>query len=399
MYAFPNSYNKLILYIHNYRYGACDDLTIYTINPNTTMFMYQYSDNVNIYNPYGYINDVDTGEQNLFCGDLNENTYIGSYRNASEAIDGLLRSSSLACGSIKFHCHNFNQSDDSCEMIQTPVDNTDFLSIGGGVWQCYPTALTNLYKNSCLGTCPNSPTSAPTTAPSFSPTAVTIDPTNAPSVSPSLTPTLAPSIPPTNAPSLAPSLTPTLAPSTTPTSPTGTPSVDPTVAPTTAPTETPSIAPSLAPTLAPTRMPTVGGRFDRFINIIYKLGKLTSIIKKHIASNRHTVIPIIQSIMERGYLTDGILGYEDFEVKVRKINEDKVENIKNDSWLFWGKEGDPLSIECDINCLYDNCVFIANKDMTTQSNANGNRRLLSGSVDCDVYHIFKQGFNVIYKIF
>ena len=334
--------------------------------------MYQYNEDVNIHTPYGYNNGANTRQPNLFCGDNFHYIYTENYDNSSLAFQSL--GTELPCSSLTFHCNNFSvTNDNSCEMLQQFVDDTSFFAAGGSeLWECYPTLITDLYTNQCSGSCPSSPTSAPTKSPTKDPTAQTTDPTTAPTETPTDQPTPAPTKSPTEV--------------------TANPSMTPTVAPSLAPSQTPSIAPTFLPTLAPTQFPTAGGRFKWFIRIIYEMGGLTSEIMKQIAAQKSVVIPIIQELIERGYYlaaNDQFLSYADFEVIINKINGNQVGDINDNSWLFW-KETEPLLLECHINCLYDQCVFIANQDMNKHSNDVSRRLFLNiGSPECDDYDLFQ----------
>ena len=418
--------------------------------------MYFYSAGVTIHSPFGYINDPDTNEQNLFCGDPDYFINAGNtYTDAQTAVQSQYSDGKTPCEQVTFFCNNYTNTENNCTMIQDYDDDEDyFSSIGSIAFQCFPTFLTSIYKNLCLGSCPNSPTQAPTAAPSFAPTATTSTPTaapsysptpapsiaptdrptatpsSAPSVAPSLAPTLSPTLSPSLAPSIAPSLAPTLTPTSPPTTapssapsiaptaaptldptdapsfspsaiPTNAPTIKPTAAPSVAPSKAPSVAPTMtptgeptatpsfaptakpseaptnSPTPAPTRAPTEGDTFTHYLPIIYTFGNLTDEIKANISSKRGKMIPLIQRIIERGYFDEKFLKYSQFRVLINKINEDLVEKLTDDSWIFWGKEKDPLTLECQIDCDFSDCVFISNIDMSNAIINPSGRRLLA----------------------
>eukprot|EP01084_Bolivina_argentea_P074739 135556_1 len=406
--------------IYCHQYQACESLTVYTENPNTTLFLYEYSSDIAIHSPFGYINDPDTNEQNLFCGDPNHFIDFGySYATAYDAVSNQYSSGTLPCEDVIFFCNNYTDTSANCTMMQQYVTND---KLPKPFYQCYPTFLTDLVSNLCLGTCPNSPTQSPTAAPSQAPTPQTSNPTTspsdaptfspsispttaptaipstapslnptivpsvaptspptlAPSISPSIAPTNAPTIKPTPAPSFSPSIAPSLAPTLLPTfaptvapsiaptiNPTQTPTEEPTFTPSNAPTYTPSVAPSLSPTMTPTRVPTTSNPYDTYLPIKYILKNLTNLIKANLASKKNKFTSAIEQIIERGYFNPQYLKYHSFEVVMTAINDDKIEDITNNSWVFWGTETDPLYLECEIHCMYDKCVLITSIPMDT----------------------------------
>eukprot|EP01083_Nonionella_stella_P051375 136378_1 len=341
-------------------YESCDSITVNT-SRDVTVFMFQYSSDITIETPTGYISDPDTQEENLVCGDPEEYVFWDSdlYSSVEDALTEHYKSQ-LPCGdeSVTFYCSNVSLSNttESCLMGAEPIETKNY-----DLFACYPLFVASLMDTYCDGTCPNSPTSAPTTAPSFSPTEQTISPTNAPSVSPTSTPSIAPTVTPTTDPTFAPSNAPIPPPTLSPTVP---PTIAPSLAPTIAPSLAPSLSPSIAPSPAPSRAPTVDGEYDSFIPITFVLHHLTNHIKSTVSDHVNTsAISHLQKIIERGLFDDQFLLYAQFAVYIDKVNDVDLEEVEPTSWYKWGKESDPLRLESHIDCSKDLCVFITTYDM------------------------------------
>eukprot|EP01084_Bolivina_argentea_P153556 267750_1 len=267
-----NLSNTITSQISCYRQGACDNLRIITDNDNTTVNLYQFSQNVVINNSVGYTT------RNLKCGHDDASILLNNQHNTTtDSILGTLYNP-MPCSDVTFICN----STESCA-IDEYVSSINLGQNFTNTFFCYgPENYQSIVQIECIGTCPESPTLTPTSSPTLSTTHPSAAPTQPPSISPShsptsppsrspslspsvipssapsLAPSIAPSIPPTFTPSVAPSDFPTLSPSQNPTgTPTLNPSSAPSITPSTAPTNIPSVAPSQHPSLTPSHYPSI----------------------------------------------------------------------------------------------------------------------------------------------
>ena len=130
--------------------------------------------------------------------------------------------------------------------------------------------------------------------------------------------------------------------------------------------------------------------YDTYLPITYILDDLTDEIEKEISNLSNNVVYDMQRIIERGYFIERILPYSQFEVVINAINNYKVTDIDSNSWIYWQQDSpirNRIYLDCQINCLRDQCVFISGLDMTEQTNR---RRILlntnnnqTDDVDCD----------------
>ncbi len=236
IYVTINLSNTILSEINCYSGRSCDHLKVHTDNDYTLVTIHEWSEDVAIFNTFGYRN------YNLKCG--SNNGYIMVDNNQYE--QGIY--DPMPCNGVKYICNGTH----SCNVYQNHRI-TDLNSDGLNI--CYgPTYLNDIHVF-CNGTCPLS--EAPTNAPTTSPTLPTESPSAAPSYSPSLAPSNNPSIAPSLAPSQYPTVNPSIAPSSAPTTPpSNSPSSPPTNAPSNTPSQPPSNVPSAAPTIAPSSAPT-----------------------------------------------------------------------------------------------------------------------------------------------
>ena len=162
--------NNNVSEIYCQGFESCESLTVYTDNPNTTVFMYSYSSKVTIHSPLGYINEAGTNSINLHCGHPDQYMEVTGALTAESAVNTFFQNR-LPCDDVTFFCNNYTDSTaQSCQMdpyfLEEAMNNLPPYPL----FECYPTLLTDLYSNNCLGACPNSPTESPTSAPTTTPT-------------------------------------------------------------------------------------------------------------------------------------------------------------------------------------------------------------------------------------
>ena len=170
-----------------FRSQACRSLIVDSDSDNTTLKIYEYSEDITFGIPSGY-----TG-RNLNC-DPN-NAYIKMDQYEMIGMPDI-----LPCSGIKVICNVTNEC-----FIEYGNSSMSPLRYYQPFFNCYgPLYLREIFPIKCLGTCPGTPTTAPTTIPSFSPTGNSMSPSNAPTVPPSSAPTYSPTESPTLSPTNSP---------------------------------------------------------------------------------------------------------------------------------------------------------------------------------------------------
>ena len=301
---------------HEGRYGsiwctvpnACDGLMINTSSIWTTLWMFEWSDDVVLANGYGY-------EDNIEC---NNNRFI-KYRQwinetddtITESISSEYESDYFPCDGVQVQCNG-----SSCDM-EYNLNSQQISSLEStfGDDDCYWLNVEDIQNLNCIGECVTSPTTSPTAAPTAVPSVPTQPPTTfEPTVDPTRDPTTDPSEIPTNSPTVEPTAYPTNSPS---------------LSPSNSPTETPTTAPSFSPSQSPTRLPTVYPTYDVYIAMEYSLHNLSTADKRTIYQDAASVIPEMAEILERGYLerSSGNLEYSQFSLRIESINDVIIDSL------------------------------------------------------------------------
>ena len=328
-----------------------------TDSDNTTLNIYEYSEDVTFGTPSGY-----TGE-NLNCDP--SNAYITIDQSGMTDYHDALPDD-LPCSDVKIVCNVTEE----CS-IKYNDSTTSPLNTYQPFFNCYgPIYIQDLYDINCFGTCPESPTTPPTPAPTSSPTMPSLSPSTAPTVSPSLSPSNAPSQPPTNFPSISPSFSPTYSPSF---SPSDSPSVSPSL--------TPTYSPSLAPSTSPTSSPLAVSEFDSFIDITYILAKITQSVKTRIAQYATNETQFIESVINEKYFIPNVISYDKYLVRMLDIEGTLIEDINTNTAIEWTNL-EELKLHAQIECNQDdNSVnYCESIKLQSQSDSTSNVDDFSGNV-------------------
>ena len=307
-----DTYNHGI--IHCVVPNACKDLVITTNSNHTRLIMYEHSEGVIFDNGIGYLSDL----SNIICNNdrfIEWSAEISSLQEIAESILEEYESGEYPCNGVEVIC---NAS--SCNM-EYDINVPKLQEIEREATAvCYWVNVQEIQNVYCDGGCVASPTSNPTQSPTQYPTS--------PSESPTEDPTSQPTFDPSENPSVAP-----------------------------------SAAPSLSPTVPPTRAPTISDAYDYYIEIVYNIRGLTADDIDLMTGDILNVTNDIRIIIEQAYVMHpaGItwqLNYNDFYVKVNKVNGDNLRDIANNNRLLDVSLSEGIELESIIECTLFICNFI-----------------------------------------